>query len=139
MVFVSYLIMALLGFAAVWAMDRKSNGRINNFRNIARGFTALFAILAVTCCLTVIPAGNIGVVDFFGTVSPNSLKAGINFVNPLAHVVRMSIKTQEIKEIMDVPSKEGLTVKLEISVLYHLDPEKAAEVYKTVGEDYHSI
>ena len=26
---------------------------------------------------------------------------------------------------MDVPSKEGLTVKLEVSALYHLDPEKA--------------
>ena len=37
---------------------------------------------------------------------------------------------------MDVPSKEGLTVKLEISVLYHLNPDKAADVYKTVGEDY---
>ena len=139
MVFVFYVIMAFLGFTTAWAMDRNSGGRISNFRNIAQLLTVLFAILAVTCCLVVIPAGNIGVVDFFGTVSPSSLRAGINFVNPLAHVVRMSVKTQEIKEIMDVPSEEGLTVKLEISVLYHLDPEKAAEVYKTVGEDYHSI
>jgi prohibitin 1 len=37
---------------------------------------------------------------------------------------------------MDVPSKEGLSVKLEVSVLYHLNPDKAAEVYKTVGEEY---
>jgi regulator of protease activity HflC (stomatin/prohibitin superfamily) len=40
---------------------------------------------------------------------------------------------------MDVPSKEGLTVQLEVSILYHLNPEKAADVYKTVGEDYESI
>ena len=139
MVFVFYVVVALLAFVAARAMDRRFDGRISSFRNIARGLAGLFAILAITCCLTVIPAGNIGVVDFFGTVSPNSRKAGINFVNPLARVVRMSVKTQEIKEIMDVPSKEGLTVKLEISVLYHLDPEKAAEVYKTVGEDYQSI
>ena len=139
MVFVFYVIMALLALVVARAMDRKSDRTVNRFGKIARGLAALFAILAITCCLTVIPAGNIGVVDFFGTVSPNSLKAGINFVNPLARVVRMTVKTQEIKEIMDVPSKEGLTVKLEISVLYHLDPEKAAEVYKTVGEDYQSI
>jgi regulator of protease activity HflC (stomatin/prohibitin superfamily) len=78
----------------------------------------------------------VGIVDFFGTVSPNSLRAGINFVNPFARIVKLPIKTQEMKETMDVPSKEGLTVKLEISILYHLNPDKAAEVYKTVGEEY---
>ena len=62
-----------------------------------------------------------------------------NPVNPLARVVKMSVKTQELKEVMDVPSKEGLTVQLEVSVLYHLNPEKAADVYKTVGEDYETI
>jgi hypothetical protein len=30
---------------------------------------------------------------------------------------------------MDVPSKEGLTVQLELSALFHLNPEKAAQVY----------
>ena len=106
MVFVFYVIMALLALVVARAMDTKSDRTVNRFGKIARGLGALFAILAITCCLTVIPAGNIGVVDFFGTVSPNSLKAGINFVNPLARVVRMTVKTQEIKEIMDVPSKE---------------------------------
>jgi regulator of protease activity HflC (stomatin/prohibitin superfamily) len=51
----------------------------------------------------------------------------------------MTVKTQEIKEVMEVPSKEGLTVQLEVSLLYHLNPEKAADVYKTVGEEYESI
>ena len=40
---------------------------------------------------------------------------------------------------MLVPSKEGLTIKISISVLYHLDPEKAADVYKTVGPDYQEV
>jgi prohibitin 1 len=87
----------------------------------------------------VIPAGHVGVVDFFGTVSRNTLKPGINFVNPLARVIRMSIKTQELKEVSNVPSQEGLTVNLEVSVLYHLDPEKAADVYKTVGPVYQEV
>src|SRR6476660_1610961 len=139
MVFVFYVIMALLALVAARTTGRMSDRIGSGFGKIARSMAVLFAVLAITCCLTVIPAGDIGVVDFFGTVSPNTLKAGINFVNPMARVVRMSVKTQEMKEVMDVPSKEGLTVKLEISVLYHLNPEKAAEVYKTVGEDYQSI
>ena len=65
-----------------------------------------------------------------------TLKAGINLVNPLARVVKFTVKTQELREVMDVPSKEGLTVQLELSALFHLNPEKTAEVYKTIGPDY---
>ena len=51
----------------------------------------------------------------------------------------MSVKTQETKAVMDVPSKEGLSVQLEVSLIYHLDPEKAAEVYRTVGPDFEHV
>jgi regulator of protease activity HflC (stomatin/prohibitin superfamily) len=57
----------------------------------------------------------------------------------MATVIKMSIQTLELKEVMDVPSKEGLTVQLEASVLYHLNPEKASDVYKTVGQNYEGI
>jgi prohibitin 1 len=89
--------------------------------------------------IVVIPAGHVGVVDFFGNVSKTTLKPGLNFMNPLARVIRMSIKTQELKELANVPSQEGLTVSLEVSVLYHLDPDKAADVYKTVGSVYQEV
>lgn len=106
----------------------------------ASGIVALVALfLAFMQCFTVVPAGHVGVVDFFGMVSDNTLKAGINFVNPLARVIKFSVKTQEIKEVMDVPSKEGLTVQLEVSALFHLNPDKAATVYKTIGENYVQI
>ena len=87
----------------------------------------------------VVPAGYVGVVDFFGTVSPNPLKSGINLVNPLARVVIFSIRTQEDKETMIVPSKEGLNVSLDVSILYRLDPDKAVEIYKTVGASYQEV
>jgi regulator of protease activity HflC (stomatin/prohibitin superfamily) len=99
----------------------------------------LLALFALTRCLAIVPAGHVGVVDLFGSVSPNTLKSGLNLVNPLARVAKLSVKTQEIKEVMDVPSREGLTMQLEASVLFHLDPEKAAEVYKTLGTDYVAI
>ena len=95
--------------------------------------------LIVYKSLVVIPAGNVGVVDFFGNVSKLTLKPGINLVNPFARVIKMSIKTQEIKEATSVPTKEGLSLSLEVSLLYHLDPEKAADVYKTVGPVYSEI
>lgn len=93
-------------------------------------------LLALLQCFTIIPAGTVGVVDFFGLVSDNTLKSGINVVNPIANVIKFTIKTQELKEEMNVPSTEGLSVQLEISLLYHLNQENANLIYKTVGEDY---
>jgi prohibitin 1 len=83
-----------------------------------------------------VPAGHVGVKDFFGNVSASVLSPGINVVMPLTRVVRMSMQTQEIKEVAEVPSQEGLILTLETSLLFQLDPAKAAEIYRTVGSDY---
>lgn len=83
-----------------------------------------------------VPAGHVGVKDFFGNVSSTVLSPGINVVLPLTRVVKMSVQTQEIKETADVPSREGLILNLETSLLFQVDPTKAAEIYRTVGSDY---
>lgn len=137
MFFLIFVLIAVVGFVS-WR-NLRINPNTKGTANIAMLVAVGAALIAGSNCFTVIPAGNVGVIDFFGTVSDNTLKAGINFVNPLARIIKMTVKTQEIKEVMDVPSKEGLTVQLEVSILYHLNPEKAADVYKTVGEDYVSI
>jgi regulator of protease activity HflC (stomatin/prohibitin superfamily) len=89
--------------------------------------------------IRVIPAGHVGVKDFFGIVSSSVLTPGVHFVMPFTKVVKMSIKTQEAKETAEVPSKEGLTMDLEGSLLFRLDPAKAPEIYKTIGPDYLEI
>ncbi|MGH9389125.1 MAG: prohibitin family protein [Vicinamibacteria bacterium] len=89
--------------------------------------------------VTVIPAGHVGVKDFFGRVSSDVLGPGVRVVFPFTRVVKMSIKTQEVKETAEVPSKEGLIMDLEGSLLYRLDPEKADDIYRTVGKNYEEI
>jgi regulator of protease activity HflC (stomatin/prohibitin superfamily) len=141
MFFILSVLVAIGSFIA-WGAARRGSASSQLSRGSSAIFGAagvVFALLAFGQMITVVPAGNVGVVDFFGTVSENTLKAGINIINPLARVVKFSVKTEELKETMDVPSKEGLTVQLEISALFHLNPEKAAEVYKSVGENYVDI
>ncbi|MBA4313085.1 MAG: membrane protease subunit, stomatin/prohibitin [Chlorobiaceae bacterium] len=100
----------------------------------------LAVILAISQFFSVIPAGHVGVVDFFGIVSDRTLGAGINMVNPMAKIQKYSIQTKEHKEAMQVLSREGLTIGLEISALYRLNPDSAARVYKTIaGGDYETI
>jgi regulator of protease activity HflC (stomatin/prohibitin superfamily) len=53
-----------------------------------------------------VPAGNVGVKDFFGQVSASTLSPGVNLVVPLTSVVKMSVQTQEIKEVAEVPSRK---------------------------------
>lgn len=138
--FVLFFIIALIAFGIATQVRRQYDlaQRLASLGLSARalqiiGFIAI--LLALFQTLTVIPAGAVGVVDFFGTVHPRARTAGINVVNPLANVIKMSIKTQELREEMRVPSKEGLTVGLEASLIYHLDGTMAPEVYKTIGRE----
>nr|MCU0232213.1 prohibitin family protein [Acidobacteriota bacterium] len=144
MVFLLGLVLLLVGVGMTVAarqtraLDRMEVAR----RPAAAGAMVLIAIglvVMLSQVIRVVPAGHVGVVDFFGNVDPVSRKAGINLVNPLARVLNFTVKTQELKETMDVPSKEGLTVQLELSVLYHLDPAKAPEVYRTIGPNYEEV
>ena len=87
----------------------------------------------------VVRAGHVGIVDLFGNVRSEALPSGLHFVNPLASVHRMSVQTREVKETMDTPSSEGLIVHLDVSILFHLNPTKAADVYRTVGFEYENV
>lgn len=100
---------------------------------------AILLLLMIGSPVTVVPAGHVGVKDFFGSVSPSILPAGVHVVLPFTKVVKMSVKTQEIKETAEVPSKEGLIMDLETSVLFRLEPTKGPEVYRTIGRDYVSV
>ncbi|HKY62572.1 MAG TPA: prohibitin family protein [bacterium] len=87
----------------------------------------------------VIPAGNVGVKIFFGKVDPIPLAAGFHVVNPLLNIEKMSVRTQELTEQAVVPSREGLSVNLDVSLLYSLIPDRAAEVYRTIGPGYVAV
>ena len=134
-----------IGAIVVWVNARKKVHNENNpiFKTTASaaGIAALvFILIAFTQCFTQIPAGHVGVVDFFGVVSDKPLTAGIQPVNPLANVIKFSIQTKEHKETMQVLSREGLSIGLEISAIYRLNPDSVAQVYKTIlGGDYEGI
>jgi len=127
MLFIISLVIAGLAFF-YW---RQADIKVKQYNEAYRGskaaaavVAAVFGLIALLQLFTVIPAGHVGVVDFFGRVSPNTLQSGMNIRNPLARIIKFSIKTQQVFEEMDVPSREGLTVKLDVSVLFHLDPER---------------
>jgi len=133
-------IIALIAAVAAFVVRAGAKKRLNKSEaSFALAGIVVALLIAVSQLVTVIPAGHTGVIDFLGNVSDNTLKPGVNLVNPMAKVEKMSIKTQELKELMSVPSKEGLSVDLEISLLFKLNSEMANEIYKTVGPNYSEI
>ena len=133
MLFVIALLAAIAAGFVYFNAKRRVNKSESTLALVGLVIALLIAFMQVW---TIIPAGHVGVIDFFGNVSDNTLKPGVNFVNPMANVVKFDARTQELKETMNVPSKEGLSVELEISLLYSLSFENANKIYKTVGEDY---
>jgi prohibitin 1 len=96
-------------------------------------------VIVASSATSCVRTGHVGVVSVFGRVTGQTLGEGIHIVNPVANVTELSIKTQEIKEKAAVPSKEGLIMGLEASVLYHLDPAQAAAVYQQVGPTFAEV
>jgi len=136
MIFLVAVIAAIFTLVIFFAAKKRRRNQEANISLV--GFVAALAIAGFNL-FTVVPAGSVGVVDFLGNVSDLTLKSGVNLVNPVANVIKFSIKTQEMRETMNVPSKEGLTVELEISLLFSLDPETAAKIYSEVGPDYANV
>jgi regulator of protease activity HflC (stomatin/prohibitin superfamily) len=85
--------------------------------------------------LVTVPPGNVGVVNLFGQVSDNTLSPGIHVMNPFAKVLNFSTRLKDVKENVDATSQEGLSLNLDVSLQYKIDPQKAATVYKTIGTD----
>jgi len=133
MLFIIALAGAVVALLVFFNAKKRANKQESGLAMIGFVVAALIALLQ---CWTIIPAGHVGVIDFFGNVSDNTLYPGVNLVNPMANVIKFDARTQELKEVMNVPSKEGLSVELEISLLYSLSFANANKIYKTVGEDY---
>ncbi len=86
-----------------------------------------------------VPAGHVGVLVLFGSVQDSILSEGVHLANPLAVNHVMSVRTVELTEKASVPSKEGLIVTLDTTLLLRLNASKANEVYQTIGPRYVNI
>ena len=131
MLFIIAILAAVVAFMVYLNAKKRFQKQEANFAILGM---AVALLIAITQCWTVIPAGHVGVVDFWGIVSDHTLKPGVNFINPLAKVIKFDGRKQEMKEIMSVPSKEGLTVDLEISLIYKLNEDRVNIIYKTAGD-----
>mmetsp|Transcript_82298 Transcript_82298/g.160585 ORF Transcript_82298/g.160585 Transcript_82298/m.160585 type:complete len:328 (-) Transcript_82298:364-1347(-) len=100
------------------------------------GAACLLGFFVLLTSLRQIPPAHIGLVLMFGSVREGVLKSGLHVVNPLAEIVPFDTKTQLMYSENIVPTQEGMNVELDVSLLYHADPEKVRALFLSVGPTY---
>jgi regulator of protease activity HflC (stomatin/prohibitin superfamily) len=76
--------------------------------------------LFISCA--VVRPGEVGIRQKIGKLSDNIHTQGAVFYNPLtSKVIKTSIQTNDLVLSLNLPSKEGLSVNSEISILYRLE------------------
>jgi regulator of protease activity HflC (stomatin/prohibitin superfamily) len=106
-------------------------------------------VLTVMSSVTIIPAGHVGVQVLFGKVKPEALTEGIQVINPFVAVQEMSVRTETYTmsatanegqvrgdDSIQALSADGLSMPLDITVVFRLVGNDAPRVYRDIGADY---
>src|SRR5271169_3664906 len=96
----------------------------------------IVAVILIWASVAYVPSGHVGVLTLFGRVTGDVLPEGTHFVNPFKVNNTLSVRTQELKETASVPSDEGLVMTLDTSLLFRLNPGRAADVFQKIGPNY---
>jgi prohibitin 1 len=105
-------------------------------RLIGIGILAFVLVIVFFSSVTRVGTGHVGVLTLFGKVTGETLGEGIHLINPMKTNNELSVQTQTLKESASVPSSEGLMMALDTSLIYHLSPDRAADVFQKIGADY---
>ena len=87
--------------------------------------------------IRIIPTGAVGVKTTFGVVSGRASE-GFNIIAPWEDIVSMNTKIQKQSfEGLSASTKDSQSItNISIDVNYKLNPDKAEEIYASVGESY---
>lgn len=103
--------------------------------------TLLFSasVLLISSC-TVIRPGEIGIKQTLGKLNDRVETQGSIVYNPLvSKVIKASSQTKNIELSLSLPSKEGLSITSQISILYRISPDKLPMLIKNIGLEYEGI
>ena len=99
-------------------------------------FVFALALVFLGSC-TVVRQGEAGVKRTFGRYDDKVYTGGLRFFNPFTStIVRVSTQTENIEVQVDIPSREGLTIRSEVSILYQLKMRETPDVLRSIGLDY---
>ncbi|GBL35840.1 hypothetical protein EMGBS15_14350 [Filimonas sp.] len=115
-------------------LKNKKNVKMKNSMLVA----SITFLLLGSC--TVIRPGEVGVKQRLGKLSEKSHTQGSVWYNPfISRVIKTNVQINDIELSLSLPSKEGLSVVAQISILYRIDQKSVPKVIKSLGLGYEVI
>ena len=107
-------------------------------KTITKMAVGILLVSMMSC--TIIRPGEVGVKQKIGKLDDGILEEGAHVYNPfVTKIIKASILTQSLELSLNLPSKEGLNVESEISILFHVEKSMVPSLIKTVGLNYYDI
>ena len=107
--------------------------------NVRNTYPLLILLTIITSC-SIIRPGEVGFKQRLGKIKGDSFAQGIQYFNPITtKVIKMNVRTKEVFNSLPLPTREGLSVNTEISLLYHVDPNSVINVYNRFGPSYETV
>jgi regulator of protease activity HflC (stomatin/prohibitin superfamily) len=106
-------------------------------RSSLKSIIVLLAMSSFVTSCAVVQQGEVGVKRTLGRYSDKVYTSGLRVFNPfVSTIVKVPVQTNNLEVQLDIPSKEGLTIRSEVSILYNIEPKKAPDVLRNIGIDY---
>jgi regulator of protease activity HflC (stomatin/prohibitin superfamily) len=97
------------------------------------------AFVTLPACATV-RQDEVGVKRTLGRIGQQPLPPGPQVIAPgFQSVIRVPVRTINREVRLDLPTREGLNVAAEVSILYRLKPEAAPRILETAGLAYDDV
>ena len=149
------MFLAILGIliAVVASSISKANPNFARAGKVGRTVgVSLLVIGLLSACFVQISPGEVGVQTLFGKVQTGVLTEGLNVVNPMVSVVHYDVRTQNYTmsavhdegdqtgdDAIRVLTADGLEVVIDLSVLYHIIPERAPDILRKIGTEIKDV
>jgi len=105
-----------------------------------KNLTSIIAITILFTSCAIVRPGEVGVKQHYGKLKGKPKSQGIVLLNPFtSKLVRIPTRTVNKEIKLNLPSKEGLNVSAEISILYHIKQEKAMDIINDVGTNFERV
>jgi regulator of protease activity HflC (stomatin/prohibitin superfamily) len=100
----------------------------------------LIGLLIVLGSCRVVRQGEVGVKRTFGKIQEKPLMEGAKLYNPfISTIIKLPVRTVNMEVRLPLPSKEGLTVQSEVSILYRMEGSYAPSIIENLGKNYEDV
>jgi len=97
----------------------------------------MLTILALATSCAVIREGEVGVKRKLGKYDNTPYTQGLKVFNPLTTtILKVSTQTNNMEVGLNIPSKEGLNIQAEVSILYNIIPRAAPDILRNIEPNY---